>query len=466
MNVEPEEHRDVIIGVVVTDRAASMRRLLASLVPIDSDPNVHVVVLDNGTQPSEIPQLIAAAEERARGRRRCVRSEGSRAPLHEGRVQLSRCIANLTMKWALRDPVVWMVDDDLTFERFRLVDGHLDRENVAFRRIEQIRVLAVRDRCDLLVSGVTGDAPVRPNSVISRQLRDLTAELDRLAGADPNAQYRQARVDPRQYRGDYYYSHSEERASQWRNPYPWLVRPGAGPTVADQLAQMLEDARGIKFGRGVFRPLIEEHNSDKLDVVDSMAPNRGGNAIFFGVECLLAHRYPAFPVGDGYSRRSDMIGSTILAREQGYRVAEGNLSLCHDRRNQNAISAHPREWKREFAGVMFARMVMHGLPPGVSAHQHLKSIAKIRAQRIYDDATLVREEAQRALSKLDQQTACWWRVSKCRSLARALRASLLRIYRTFERAHRERVFDALVGGDWLRDVLSAYTNLQASRSVS
>jgi hypothetical protein len=465
MNVVSEEHRDVIIGVVVTDREACLGRLLASLRPIDSDANVHVVVLDNGTQPSKILRLLELVDKRARGRRRCVCNSSSRAPLHETRVQLSRCIANLTRQWAIDEPIVWMVDDDLAFERFRLVDGQLDCQNVASRRIEQIRDLATRDRCDLLVSGFTGDAPVRPNSVISCQLSDLTAELKRLAGAEPTAQYQTAHVDPTRYQGDYYYSHSQGSSPQWREPYPWLTRSGVGPTVAEQLAKMLDDARGIEFGRGVFRPLLEERDSDDVEVVDSMAPNRGGNAVFFGVEPLLAHRYPAFPVVDGYSRRSDMIGATMLAREQGYRVAEANLSLRHDRRDQSAISAHPREWKREFAGVMLARMVMHGIPPGLSPHQYLRRIAERRAQRIHDDATHVTAEVQRALTTLDQPATCWWRDSNCRPLAHALRASLVRIRHTFEQAHRSHVFEALVAGDLLRGVLGAYTSLHASRSV-
>lgn len=465
MNAVSDLNRAVIIGVVVTDRVASLERLLASLRPVDSDENVHVIVLDNGRQPSGIDSLVGEADARAAGRRACVTNNNVRAPLHQTRVGLSHRIWDLTRKWSISDPIVWMVDDDVTFDRLQMLDGKLVRRNAARQRIDAVRSLGARNRCDLLVSGFTGDAPVRPNSVISRQLSDLTAELERLNETDPTEEYHQACVEPRQYRGDYYYSHSQECAAQWRKPYPWLVRPEAGPTVADQLARILQEARGIEFGRGVFRPLIEEQPLDSLEVVDSQTPNRGGNAVFFGVDSLLAHPYPSFRVGDGFSRRSDMIGSSILARNSDYRVAEGNLSIYHDRRDQNPITAHPREWRREFAGVLFARMVMRGIPSGLSAKQHLRCLAKARAQRIYEDANLVRIRAQRALSRLERTTAWWWRDENCRPRAHALKASLIRIQSTFQKAHRQRTFDALVTRELLGKVLSAYRTLEETWSI-
>lgn len=458
-------NRDVIIGLVVTDRLASLDRLLASLRPVDSDENVHVCVLDNGRQPSGIRSLIDRVDTRAAGRRSCIANNEIRAPLHRTRVGLSHRISELIRKWSISDPIVWMVDDDVTFDRLQMVDGKLVRRNVARQRIDEVRSLGARDRCDLLVSGFTGDAPVRPNSVISRQLSDLTAELSRLDGTDPTEVYEQACLEPAQYQGDYYYSHSPKCVTQWREPYPWLVRPQAGPTVADQVARILQEARGIEYGRGVFRPLIEQKPSDSLKVKDSQTPNRGGNAVFFGVDSLLAHPYPSFRVGEGYSRRSDMIGSSILARNSDYRVAEGNLSLCHDRRDQNPITEHPREWRREFVGVLFARIVMRGIPSGLSAREHLIRLGEARAQRIHEDAKVVCIKAESALTVLERKTAWWWRDQECCPRAHALKASLTRIRRTFEKAHRQRTFDALVTPKLLGKVLSAYRTLQETWSV-
>ncbi|KPQ01672.1 hypothetical protein [Marinobacter sp. HL-58] len=457
--------QDIVIGVIVTDRVAGLSRLLASLEPVAHDPNVHVIVLDNGSKPSEISRLVIAANSGARGQRSCVPGRREGAPLHENRVQLSVCIADWAKDRGLAKPIVWMIDDDLTFERLKMFSGYLVCQNVAGSRMAQVRELAKNDRCDLLVSGFTGDAPVRPNAVISCQLGDLRAELERLVAADPASYYIGKDVDPALYIGDYYYSHTEERSLKSAQPYPWLVRPEAGSSVTDQLVTMLGAAQGIELGRGVFRPLLEERDSDTLCINDSLAPNRGGNAVFFGLEPLLAHHYPAFSVGEGYSRRSDMVGSTLLAKKSGYRVAEGNLSLLHDRRDQEAITAHPGEWLREFAGVMLSRLVMQGVPSDRSSVDYLKSVAEDRAHRIQIDARRIVTEVEQTLSTLDQTAAIWWKCHRCRPLVRPLRSSLTRIQHTFGDACRQQIFEKLSADDVLQSVSQAYAHLDKRRFV-
>src|SRR5205823_1859101 len=102
-----------------------------------------------------------------------------------------------------------------------------------------------------------------------------------------------------------------------------------------------------------FRMLLER---DARDVSATAEPRRGGNAIFFTWQCLVEHRYPAIRVGQGWSRRADMIGATLLA-QHGARVVEGGLTLCHHRSDQKPASFDQSALEPELAGVILHRLV-------------------------------------------------------------------------------------------------------------
>lgn len=446
----------VVIAVVVTGRVAEFGRLLESLDPVASDPDVHVVVLDNSSRGEE---GIAAETSRASGRSAGIRAvfHSSRPglPLHAARQELSAAVARASATF-VQTPIVWMIDDDLTFEEVRMDDEVVVVRNVAPARIAAARALC-RTEIDILVSGFTGDPPVRPEAVLASQLIDLRAALRFAVEQDPSATWTPA--SPYVRVRDDYYDHAE--SVDWQRPVapvPWLPRHGRGRTVGDQLRALLDEACSIPRGCTPFRPLLA---CDELEPVRVGRADRGGNTVFRGLGPLLAHPYPAFPIGDRFSRRSDMVGLNLLVRRGGVVTATGSLTLRHDRTLQPRFADNIEPWLAEFGGVLLCRATAPDSMDAVTP-ESLATMGHRRADRIarsLDNAERASEACQEEL----QDSRAWWQQSPTlRASCEALAGELRHVSGVLANLRSSGLDDALRSEDLRRRVWGAFTELRGA----
>lgn len=446
----------VVIAVVVTGRDAEFDRLLRSLDPVASDPNVHMVVLDNGGRDDGgMTARLSRASHRCAGIRVAIPASRPLVPLHVARQELSAAVARRASSFA-RTPIVWMIDDDLTFEEVFVEDGVMAVRNVAAARIASARGLSQTD-IDVLVSGFTGDPPVRPEAVLASQMIDLRTALRYAANRDPADVWTLAssyvRVD------EDYYDHAE--SADWDRPVcpvPWLPRVGTARTVGDQVRALLDEACDIPRGCTPFRPLLAAMQKPPVRVARA---DRGGNTIFRGLAHLLAHPYPAFPIGERFSRRSDMVGLNVLVRRDRTVAAKGGLTLRHDRTLQPPLTHDIEPWLAEFGGVLLSRATAPGCADAVTA-ESLKAMAHRRADRIARSLASGALTCKDCLTELDDPRAWWNREPTVRASSEALSDELHRVSDVLVNLHRGGLDQALRSEDLQRRVLAACTELRGT----
>lgn len=419
--IRSNRDRPVLLAVIVTDRPEALARMMDSLLPVAGDAGVHLLVLDNSEHRHEaVRDVVERAARGATGQRVLQRAQRACAPLHMARQELAAAAEAWCAGWA-PDAIVWMLDDDLTFEMVHLDDGCLHISNVAAARIAQVRALAAEHpELALGVGGFTGDPPVRPEAILATQLSDLSAALLNAAPRTLQEPWPQESSPPRS--GDYYYDHAEHQHAHLSQCFPWLPRSTAAASVEAQLETLLIEARGIRSGQTPFRPLLEPSSPQTVRFTET--PNRGGNAIFFHRSALLQHTYPSFPVGDAWSRRSDMIGAAELARRHGALIADVPVTLRHNRAGQASVEPGIERWLPEFAGVLLARLSMSERPSPRDALECVRQIADERSRRIDAQLQSARSQAERALCALNQPEACWWTHPTLQVAAAALRCEL------------------------------------------
>ncbi|MBL9032564.1 MAG: hypothetical protein JNM80_12770 [Phycisphaerae bacterium] len=398
---------NVVLGVLLTDRAAEFERMLASLAPVADDPHLHLVVLDNSDHSaSEDSAVIATDGWPIAGIRSRTRSDSPRSPLHLARPQLAKAIARSCS--ILPAPVlIWSLDDDLTFEELDLVGGRPTLRNVARERITQVRRLfSENPEWDVLIGGFTGDPPVRPESIIAAQLSDARFNLERAMTMTPDVAW-PWHDSPRRCVDDYYDLAERYPLEQVLCPLPWTPRAGTGSDFESIAAALLEAVAAIPQGRALFRPLLPLHSGPYRE---SQRPNCGGNAVFRRMVDLLSHPFPAMPVGNTYSRRSDMIGLNLLRHRVGLRVAEGPLTLYHDRAFQPRIGSAASVLLAEFVGVLVSRYVSSRTDQ--RPIYSLSDFALQRASRVQAALTHARDTAADISTLLHSVPSFWSRSTR------------------------------------------------------
>lgn len=393
---------NVVLGVVLTNRTAEFERLLASLAPVADDPHLHLVVLDNSDHSSTIDSAVLETDGWPIAGIRCrTRSESPRSPLHLARPQLARAIASACAVLAA-PMLIWSLDDDLSFEELDSVGGHLTLRNVARERITQVRrQFADNPQWDVLIGGFTGDPPVRPESVIAAQLSDARFNLKRAMTLPTDAVW-PWHDSPRRRVDDYYDLTELYSLEQVLCPLPWTPRADTRSDFESVAASLLEAATAIPQGRAPFRPLLPLHSGQFRE---SQRPICGGNAVFRRLEDLFNHPYPAMPVGNTYSRRGDMIGLNLLRHRGGLKIAEGPLTLHHDRTFQPRIGNGASILLADFVGVLVSRHVS-SMTDQRPIHS-LSDFALQRASRVQAALTHARDTAAE-LSTLLQSVPAFW----------------------------------------------------------
>jgi hypothetical protein len=451
--VTTSNERRVVIAVVVTDRAGSLGRLLHSLGPIAGDPHVRLVVLDNGREPIPGEGRIEAPVPVS-----VIASSTPRLPLSQARLEVTRAVLDAGDQ---DEPIVWMIDDDLTFETLEATGGRLLCRNVASERLTEAREMARRDpHLDLVAGWFTGDPPIRPEAVVARQLADLSAELRRVLQGDVLANWPSVRLPT--FAGDYYYDHAEPgRSDPPDQPYPWLprgekVRPGS-----EELARMLEAARSIRWGSTPFRPLVEQARAPEG------APGsvlRGGNCLFLRTRALRAHLYPSFHVHGVWSRRADMIGATLLARRPGFRAAQRHITLRHDRTGQRAFSAEIGPWLAEFAGVLLARLILGDVAEDRWEAEATQQ-ARLRFERLEQALSIACAACNGARAQLALLCARSELPDQITGAATGLDRDLADLEATIAAVDIEAMEGTLLGGSLRRTVCSAARRLTAGEAA-
>jgi hypothetical protein len=393
----------ILIGTIVTDRPAELRRLLESLAPVAADPCVHLLILDNGINiagpdaAETILSQVTAAQGMAAGAREVVCAPVPRQPLHQSRRVLSAHLQEMAAAFA-PDALIWIVDDDVRFEELFIEHGRLLSRSVAVERIRQVRELFARHAAlDVLVSGFTGDPPIRPEAVLGGQLIDLAAALELAATLSPDEPWPTPPILRRTHED--YYDHREPSSGDDHLPRPWVPRGELGADAHTQLTALLHASAGIVKGCTPFRPLLAQEGPPLAFVARA---NRGGNTVFKNYHIMAAHPYPAWQLPTGrFTRRSDMLGLSCLMRRDGVGLATGSLTLRHDRSHQARISGAVEDWTTEFAGVLISRAFDHA-DCGADILPLVEHLAALRSHRIIEAlerAHINLDESTRALSQ-------------------------------------------------------------------
>jgi hypothetical protein len=299
----------------------------------------------------------------------------------------------------------WMIDDDTCFAQLRLDAAgslHTVREIDYFRSID--RYVRERPEVAVVLGGVTGDPPIRPEAVLRVQLFDVLANLEWFESLAPDAPYL---VHVRSTGFRIPDDHRQDGDEHLTAPFLWLPRTSPAGSVVDELVGFLTEARQIAWGRSVTRPLL----LGTASVIDRERPGcrRGGNTIFLDRDALLSHTYPHFLVDDVQTRRSDMIGAALLASDGCTMVLEAPLPLLHKRDATQAPADRGdvlRSMLAEFYGVIAARMVMSGRGDAGCAEIH--RAAEERATLVIARLAAAGGLLDRLLLRLDQSHGAWW----------------------------------------------------------
>ena len=199
----------------------------------------------------------------------------------------------------LDDPILVVLDDDLTFEAVTVTDGK-PVKNYPFSYVHEVYLFAQNHPCDVALGGVTGAPPLPATSCMRTFLQDFLG-----------TQSSSKKTKERWSDTDYYYDLSETRTC-WQT-WPTLSLNNGPCSVQNALNQM--------FHTGPCeRPLVY--------IVDEKTPEprivRGGNTVVFNPEFLLKINHPDLP------RRGDSIWA-ILASECGASILDFPYPLHHTR---------------------------------------------------------------------------------------------------------------------------------------
>ncbi len=397
----PAARRPLSVAVTVaSDRAASLRRLLADLAADAAgvDPaamrRLRVFVLDNGADGS-VSAAVAAApvgldvrliDDPAPGRR-CIA---------ESRLAQARAVARAVAAGEAID-AVWMLDDDLRLVGLERRAGRLVRTAAGGYLADIVERWWRRPEVSLLVGGVTGDPPIRPDAVHATQLLDLAANLDRFAGLDPDAPYAAPDQTAAFELPDYYYDHARTDGHV-DQPFYWLPRE-AGATTRAAARRFVDAMAHVFAGKTPTRPLTGGGGVP----AGRRWLRRGGNAVFLDLDSALRHPYPSLAVGGQRTRRADMVGTALLAREGGAPAVGWDRAVLHDRpprRPGPLAAAVLATMSAEFYGVLLARALVEG-------EVDLDGCARRRARRIIERIALSAARLDAARAAVERARAGW-----------------------------------------------------------
>lgn len=199
----------------------------------------------------------------------------------------------------LENPILVVLDDDLTFEALTVMDGR-PVKTYPFSYVHEVYLFLQNHPCDVALGGVTGAPPLPATSCMRTFLQDFLGT----ESTSKNTEERWSDID-------YYYDLSETRLC-WQTWPTFSSNSGSHP-VQRALNQMFHSGPSN-------RPLvyIANEKTPKNRIV------RGGNTVVFNPEFLLKINHPDLP------RRGDSLWA-ILASERGATILDFPYPLHHTR---------------------------------------------------------------------------------------------------------------------------------------
>lgn len=406
----------ILMSLSATDRPDNLQLLLDSLIDelARTSAPFALSVVENSCNP-DCRQRNRALLDLARGRADLaihVSDDGHYGrPIAASRQVQTDAIRRLHDRGQPID-VVWMVDDDIVLEQLCYRDGGVQcvRELRYLKRM--IDMFNERPDISVAIGGVTGAPPIRPEAVLRTQLFDLVANLERMAAMAPANRYQAPDQAAAFAVPDYYYDHTRAGTAHLTLPFFWLPRrtrdsmPG---TVRDETLAFLRAMPGAFVGETPTRPLLHDPSA-RIDPVKTNLL-RGGHALFFDLDAALRHRYPCVDLGTEVTRRSDMLGTTLLHRAGGTWVGTFPVPVRHVRapsrpmRTQgdcgtSAAEAILSSLRAEFFGVLLTRALM-------DEELDLAGVASRRRRRIVDSLCVAANLADAALAALVRAESSW-----------------------------------------------------------
>ncbi|ATB35801.1 hypothetical protein CYFUS_001215 [Cystobacter fuscus] len=434
-----------ILTLAVTDRTEGVDVLLRSVVETlerEQRPSasVGVLLLDNGRAEARRDALETVLEET---RRRGLRVTQVRARQELARLAPSRKWGLLPIETPLPLPIgaartlqtsllhehlrtgnlelphprdgrgpiaVWMLDDDLAFQRLReTAEGFVvEPAEEPFRRAELL--WRRHPEVSVVLGSFTGEPPIPGYATLYVQTHDLAGNLRAMAALSPEAPWTPG-PSPRELT-DYYYDHARGSTAHLQTVFPWIP-PGRAPwCVRDAFRTLCESFTRVPHGQQVTRPLTHVPSS-------TLAPsrNRGGNALFFDLDALVAAPYPVLRSEDGVmTRRADTLWAHLTAREPSSRIVQADLDLRHGRWRGDGSSpltaqrpdpvALQRFVEGQERGVVLARLLERDTVVETSSAEHEISVRRELLARSREGVRRAVAEARRVLAS---EEAWWWR---------------------------------------------------------
>ena len=199
----------------------------------------------------------------------------------------------------LEDPILVVLDDDLTFDVLTLSDGK-PVKTYPFSYVHEVYLFAQNHPCDVALGGVTGAPPLPATSCMRTFLQDFLG-----------TQSSSKKTKERWGDTDYYYDLSDTRTC-WQS-WPILSSKSDPRPVQRALNQMFHSGSSN-------RPLVYIAN----EKTPEQRIVRGGNTVVFNPEFLLKINHPDLP------RRGDSLWA-ILASECGASILDFPYPLHHTR---------------------------------------------------------------------------------------------------------------------------------------
>lgn len=419
--VAPQRMPRIVVVASITGRLENLRRLLSSFAEEwsrtswQASEKLLVVLVENSPKKQD-RAANAAIVERHRGNGRLdVRlvDDGEYArPIAMSRRRQVQALAALRGAGVPFD-VAWMVDDDVELKQLRLREHGIET-TADVRYFDRIAELYDRrPEASVLVGGVCGDPPIRPEAVLVTQLLDVISNLERLSAMAPDEPYRAPLQRASFALPDYYYDHSRAGVVHLSTPFLWQMSDGSPCSTAAAAVRYISAASGMFAGKTPTRPLVYAPEPPAADLQTSVL--RGGNTVFLDVDALFGHTYPAVQLGDVTTRRSDMVGATLLARRGAAWPAAFAFPVLHvrcpDPDSARSVvetrSVMRRSLIDEFYGVLLARAVMDSNKGEALAADDLMALASERATLVMKMMSRAAELADRALTTIAQVSRGW-----------------------------------------------------------
>lgn len=394
------------ITVTTTDRPGAFARLLGDIadLALDKGGDVRVLAVENSKQSeSRTRNQAALVDLRARG----VLVEYDEFADGGGSIAASRLrqreLVRRTMQEHGCPGIVWMLDDDVRL-------GHVvwTGRSLHLARLHDplsfLRTFAGQNsHIDMLIGEVTGDPPIPALATLATRFADLRWNLARFFSMDPASDWRVPSETIALLREpDAYYDLSVERAvPAWRVPCAWLPRRG-GVSAEEACLEMLEDASRLPFGVAFTRPILADE--DRLARVQPTT-RRGGNAVFFDAEACLSHDYPVVVAAGVETRRSDMVGASLLASRRPGRVVSSGFSVAHARPS-SGIWPSAGELHRALLADTLGAHLARAVASRLSRSAPVADFRIDRMRRIREAATSLRESL-RGVSDLLGRAPGW-----------------------------------------------------------